>query len=329
MPLRRPIHMRLEDLLASPVLNVVSFSDIDQFRHGERLFGVRSVPLDLRKFSAGRAVLRLPDCEIVLAKAFPRIFEGEYRCDGSSLFYTLDENAQAVMNGVTLLPHNLLIARGTSPFTVVQRLNELFVEVGFRGAGEARGWPDGRDGYQLYAVAAPAISRLRSVTRALFGAASYSPADLDQPAARTGAQEALFAAADGVMFGDGFSALSQPRSFSRHYAIVRSVDELLESQPHTALYSAALAKSLGITVRTIHNAFVAIRGMSVHRYLRLRRLWAARQALVASEPGVSVKSVALSHGFWHLSEFAGAYRAIFAETPSQTLARTRRHGPGY
>jgi AraC family ethanolamine operon transcriptional activator len=167
------------------------------------------------------------------------------------------------------------------------------------------------------------MARLRSVTRALLLTASHSADDLGLLAARYGAQEMLFAAVDNVMFSRDFSAVAQPRSFARHYAIVRSVDDLLASDPQVALYSAELGKRLGITVRTIHNAFVAIRGMSVHRYLRLRRLWAVHQALATLEPGVSVKSVALSHGFWHLSEFAGAYRATFAETPSQTVARAR------
>jgi AraC family ethanolamine operon transcriptional activator len=316
--------MRLENLVASPILNVISFSDIDQFRHSERVIGARSIPLGLRQFSAWRAVLRLPDCEIVLSKSFPRIFEGEYRSNGRSLFYTLYENASSIVNGVTVRPHNVVSAKGASPFTVVQHANGLFIGADFGGAGEIRGWPDGQEGHQIYISAAPAMSRLRAVTQALLITASYSASDLDLPAARAGAQETLLAAVDGVMCSRDFNVVPQPRSLVRHYAIVRSVDDLLASDPHAAFYSAALAKRLGITVRTIHNAFAAIRGLSVHRYLRLRRLWAVRQALTALEPGVSVKSVALSHGFWHLGEFASAYRATFGEAPSQTVAGARK-----
>jgi AraC family ethanolamine operon transcriptional activator len=36
-----------------------------------------------------------------------------------------------------------------------------------------------------------------------------------------------------------------------------------------------------------------------------------------------VKSVALSHGFWHLGQFARDYRETFGETPTETLARGR------
>jgi AraC family transcriptional regulator, ethanolamine operon transcriptional activator len=36
-----------------------------------------------------------------------------------------------------------------------------------------------------------------------------------------------------------------------------------------------------------------------------------------------VKAVALSHGFWHLGQFAHDYRVAFGEAPSETLARAR------
>jgi transcriptional regulator GlxA family with amidase domain len=61
--------------------------------------------------------------------------------------------------------------------------------------------------------------------------------------------------------------------------------------------------------------------MSLHRYLRLRRLWLVRQRLLAGAD--SVKAVALAFGFWHLSDFSRSYRDQFGETPSETLGRGR------
>jgi AraC family ethanolamine operon transcriptional activator len=58
--------------------------------------------------------------------------------------------------------------------------------------------------------------------------------------------------------------------------------------------------------------------MSLHRYLRLKRLWLVRQGLRAGD--TSVKACALAHGFWHLGEFSKSYRQHFGETPSETLA---------
>jgi transcriptional regulator GlxA family with amidase domain len=46
-----------------------------------------------------------------------------------------------------------------------------------------------------------------------------------------------------------------------------------------------------------------------------------RRALRGAQPGKHlVKTIALGHGFWHLGRFAQDYRALFGETPSETLA---------
>jgi hypothetical protein len=50
----------------------------------------------------------------------------------------------------------------------------------------------------------------------------------------------------------------------------------------------------------------------------------ARQRLRFPGAGADlVKIVALDLGFWHFDRFAIAYRELFGETPSETLARRR------
>jgi AraC family ethanolamine operon transcriptional activator len=74
----------------------------------------------------------------------------------------------------------------------------------------------------------------------------------------------------------------------------------------------------------IHSAMLKIRGMSLHRYLRLRRLWAVRRQLLAGGKTLQIKACALSNGFWHLGEFAALYAAQFGEALSTTLARSQQ-----
>lgn len=64
------------------------------------------------------------------------------------------------------------------------------------------------------------------------------------------------------------------------------------------------------------------RGMSLHRYLRLKRLWLVRKQLLAGTPGV--KASALAFGFWHLSDFSRSYRVQFGESPSEMPANSRQ-----
>jgi AraC family ethanolamine operon transcriptional activator len=71
----------------------------------------------------------------------------------------------------------------------------------------------------------------------------------------------------------------------------------------------------------MHDAVLRYRGMSLHRYLRLWRLWLVRRQLVSGTQ--SVKASALAFGFWHMGDFSRSYRSQFGETPSETLARSR------
>lgn len=88
--------------------------------------------------------------------------------------------------------------------------------------------------------------------------------------------------------------------------------------------SEEIAAALGVTPRFVNRCFDAVYGISVHRYLRARRLAEARRRLVAGGSALLVKQVALDLGFWHFGRFALAYRDLFGESPSETLARRRR-----
>jgi len=80
---------------------------------------------------------------------------------------------------------------------------------------------------------------------------------------------------------------------------------------------------LGVSVRTLSNVIAHYRGMSLHSYLRLKRLWLVRQQLLNGK--TSVKASALAHGFWHMGDFSASYRKQFGETPSQTIACGKKH----
>jgi AraC-like DNA-binding protein len=62
--------------------------------------------------------------------------------------------------------------------------------------------------------------------------------------------------------------------------------------------------------------------MSPKRYLLLRRMNFARQALRDGSPGATtVTEIATQYGFWQFGRFAGEYRSLFGESPSATLGR--------
>jgi AraC family ethanolamine operon transcriptional activator len=114
------------------------------------------------------------------------------------------------------------------------------------------------------------------------------------------------------------------RLASRSYCrLVRMVDDYVAFHAASAIYSADLAEQCGVSVRTLGTAVASVRGMSLHRYLRLKQLWSAHTQLVKGSDATTVTWCARANGFHHMGEFARLYRATFHETASRTLARAR------
>ncbi len=78
-----------------------------------------------------------------------------------------------------------------------------------------------------------------------------------------------------------------------------------------------------MSVRTLQSATKTIHGMSLHQYLRLKRLWSTRKLLVSGNAGLTVKAAALANGFCHMGDFSRGYKEAFGEMPSETLAQGR------
>jgi AraC family ethanolamine operon transcriptional activator len=136
-------------------------------------------------------------------------------------------------------------------------------------------------------------------------------------------RETLLAAID-LAFADVVTAPEILRAnFSPKFRIFRDAEAAVAEHYDTPIYSGDVARQIGVSVRTLHDAILQYRGMSLHRWLRLRRLWLVRQRLLAGTH--SVKAAALAFGFWHLSDFSHNYSRQFGESPSVTLARARGH----
>lgn len=114
------------------------------------------------------------------------------------------------------------------------------------------------------------------------------------------------------------------RATLRALRLVAMADDFLRANIARPVYSGELCQALGISARGLHQAFAAACGMSPQAYLKRRRLMMAHRALRDPEGATPlVKSVALSHGFWHLGNFAHDYRRMFGRMPSETLAAAR------
>lgn len=168
--------------------------------------------------------------------------------------------------------------------------------------------------------------RMAAVINAAARAGARAPAEPGSAAPRAGLRASLLDAARGMLAqgrdGEPARRLNARVGWAR---IVKGAQAYLDAHSGRAIYTEELCTRHGITSASLGEAFRQVLGTTPHRFLKLRRLAMVRAALLDRDaPPALVKSAALAHGFWHLGQFAQDYRAMYGETPSETLAQT--HG---
>jgi AraC-like DNA-binding protein len=167
------------------------------------------------------------------------------------------------------------------------------------------------------------LPRMRAYLGYLWGVVAALEQDggfIDQPLVGRAVEEALVA---GLL-------LAQPHDYSDRLdtkpapapgSVKRTLD-YMEAHLEADITLADLAAIAQVPARTLQLHFRARFGCGPMDYLRGRRLCQARAELARGDS--TVTTVALRWGFGSLGRFAGAYRARFGESPSQTLRGARR-----
>ena len=298
---------------------IYKFSDVDAFRSSVRNLEVDFTPL-VRSISAEQIILNLPGCSVNLIKSFPRITDGQFAPDCTCVGFTMDEGIPIRFNGVDEVPSAVVIGSNGPAYTTVERVGRQYASIVFTPEVDDRDWPAAGGNFHIFETSAWAYGWLRALVREII---SVTPADTDVEASQIGAaiRESLLAGIDSAFIDVVPSKWSTRANTLRQFRIFKDIRDILASSIGHPIYSSDLARQLGVSVRTIHDAVLDCSGMSLHRYLRQRRLWLVRQQLRGGTQ--SVKAAALAYGFWHFGDFAQSYRSLFGETPSETLARAR------
>ena len=313
----------LAQLVDTSFLKISRSRDFDHFQSIERLGEAKSIPLDCKGFAASFAAVTLKSCSIYLQRTFPRILQMRYSTTGAIIAFTMDDAASLLLNGMEVRAPAFLLVKGSAACEYVEPKANLVALVSFASVDD-RGWPGQRDGARLIATEPARFERLRVITRDVLTLASNSPDVLLQPGMIENLEESILQAVDHAVHAASPTLEGKRSNLTNYLSLVRKFDEFLAANPGRTLYSADIARQLGVSVRTLHNALVAIRGMSMHRYTRLNRLWNVRQRLVQGSSMEAIKAIALANGFWHMGEFSSLYRDLFGETPQQTQLTARR-----
>jgi AraC family ethanolamine operon transcriptional activator len=85
-----------------------------------------------------------------------------------------------------------------------------------------------------------------------------------------------------------------------------------------------ICRHLQVSRRTLQYCTEDVVGMSPATYIRTLRLNGVRRDLFFGSKNTQITDVAMSWGFWHLSQFAGHYRKMFNMLPSETLNHRKK-----
>ncbi|UWU89004.1 AraC family transcriptional regulator [Bradyrhizobium sp. CB1015] len=302
-------------------LKTFRFSDVDEFRNAIRGLNFEFTPF-VRKISAEQTILALPGCDVNFTRAFPRVVDAQLVENCTAIGFTMDDlNVPIRFNGSQRARPVVVIGNGGAAYTTIEEVQRQIASVIFRPEVRDRGWPITLSSFKIFEISTVGLQRLRGVVREVLAEAS-GPIEAQELLLKGAAmKESLLGAVD-----EAFATVVPARwtlgpNDGRNFRMFQDIRALLSDDLSEPIYSDEIARKLGLSVRTMHDVVRRYRGMSLHRYLRLHRLWLVRRRLLAGAD--SVKAVALAYGFWHLSDFSRSYRNQFGETPSQTLDRGR------
>lgn len=114
-----------------------------------------------------------------------------------------------------------------------------------------------------------------------------------------------------------------PRSLPNAELFER-VDEYVDEHAREEITIDQLAALCCVSTRTLYERFRQCKGVVPSAYIKERKLNKIhRQIHHGAHLSRNVTEIALEYGFSHLGRFSSEYRALFGESPSETLRRLR------
>ena len=293
---------------------------------------LRLVPLGNRPYAATLMSIRMEEATLHLFRSSP--FLGLVKTDVDSLVLQLPlEDADSfVLNGMACQPPMVAAYGGGAKSLLANPKNNSHAAIILPSALSGRLLePPVRSKllqpgtHTLLRVSPEAWERVRRVVSASEEAIAAIPGVFDAEPAQQSLRESLLQAARDLISGKEDTEVRAPRSSKARQRIVMAADAYFWEHKDRPIYTEELCNVLAVSASALADAFRVMFTVTPHRFLKLRRLSMVRAALLSHEGTAPlVKSVALSHGFWHLGQFGADYRATFGELPSETLARAGR-----
>lgn len=259
----------------------------------------------------------------VFHRAYPAAYRGEVCVPLGTVLLGVPGSggAKVCWNGLEVQPHDLVLAQGyvalyaSAParfFTVMLDLAE--VRRHYPHASEMSERLELASGFPAVWRGSAHVRRLRSFLRELLSMRRHARGPAPAQECR------LFPLVEAVVCGKA-EALAPSHALSRRIKAVLECQAYMFSRRGEAVTLQDLSDMSGLRPRSLINAFQAVTSLSPMAFLRALRLARVRETLLDADLPARVIDVATEWGFWHMGHFTAAYRAMFGETPSETLRR--------
>jgi AraC family ethanolamine operon transcriptional activator len=275
----------------------------------------RLLPLN-GNFKYAQAALQLEHLQLVVAQRPPCASEGYLEQDQTGIALSMADSPGLKLDGIEL-DQPALVTHGLTVSHRIFQPSELTIAAVFMpDARDDRGWPERTHAAQVNSIQPGALLQLRSIFLDIVRLAVQDPSRFAQHSVVSGMEQSLLGTIDHA-FLSGSRAEAAGLAIRKYVRVCCLAHEFIRSNSRRLPDSTEIAAAAGVTIRTLHNAMIAVHGMSLRRFLILHRLWAARAALSNGRTNERVKTVAFDHGFWHLGRFSRIYQSFFGESPSK------------
>jgi AraC family transcriptional regulator, ethanolamine operon transcriptional activator len=297
-----------------------------------RLCGLSAVGVSLRpkQCDGTLSTIALDDVSIQVLRSAPMLMLADSSPDRTTLLKAMDGTERARWNGDRLASSRIIVCDSSRQHDAIYPDDFACLLLSFGGPTNDQIANRAANEEMQGGVAGggnasdAALRELDRVSCAVEDTLAETPDLLMDEEAARGLRASILDAAGAILMPSEALTRRSARSAWARRRLVHAADDYLRANPARPVYTEELCTALGAAATRLHQAFHATFGMSPHRYLKLRRMGMVRAMLLSrSGPWHSVKAAALSHGFWHLGQFAHDYRDLYGELPSETLARGR------
>jgi AraC family transcriptional regulator, ethanolamine operon transcriptional activator len=299
-------------------------AEVNDLMSGLQGMVATAVPLRASRHAATLSTANLGRISLQVVRSAPMLVLGSSGTSSTALVQVLEGSERARWNGRPIEPYEISVYDKGGQHAAVYPEEFACTFLHLPGTDDPSTLLSSAcDGPRLGIRADPvARSALARIARAVEHATTDRSSALHGTEARRSLRAEILDTAQTLLEPANVNRGRRARDIRTRQRIVRAADDYLRASPARPVYTEDLCTALGTSATRLHQAFDATFGISPHRYLKLRRMSMVRAALL-SRCGLwrSVKAAALSHGFWHLGQFARDYRTLYGEAPSDTLAR--------